>query len=194
MRVVHRREFPGLTKPGILLLVCSCCIHSYMICYCLTSCFTWLITSGCMAMTETSAGAASRLSTLSEKGTAGSQNPHQKPPWERIDLTIRIVTAKTSDGRALGVSSEAKPLFCLERIPQGLLCKWYVTKDRKSYINSVNKSIPGNAVAIRSDCERLEKCLQLRAAEIYNLYTKTKGRRKYEIIKSLFECLSKKGK
>ena len=163
-----------------------------MICYCLTSCFTWLITSGCMAMTETSAGAASSLSTLSEKDTADSQNPRQKPPWERIDLTIRIVTAKTSDGRAFGVSSEVKPLFCLE-IPQGHLCKWYVTKDRKSYINSVNKSIPGNAVAIRSDCERLEKCLQLRAAEIYNLYTKTKGRRKYEIIKKSIRVFVKEG-
>ena len=65
-----------------------------------------------MDMTETSAGAA--ISTLSENDTAGSQNPRQKLPWERIDLIIRIMSAKTTDGRALGVSSEAKSLFCLE--------------------------------------------------------------------------------
>ena len=59
-----------------------------------------------MAMTETSAGAATRLSTLSEKDTPASQNPCQKLPWERIDLTIRIMSAKTGDGRALGVPEQ----------------------------------------------------------------------------------------
>ena len=57
----------------------------------------------------------------------------------------------------------------------------------------MNKSIPGNAVAIRSDCERLEKCLQLRATEICNLYTKTKGRRKYEMIKKCMRVFVKEG-
>ena len=71
-----------------------------------------------MAMIE---NAGATTSTLSENDTAATKNrPRQKLPWERIDLSIEIVNAKTSDGRALRVPNKAKPLFCLE-IPYGAL-------------------------------------------------------------------------
>ena len=54
--------------------------------------------------------AGATTSTLSDNNTAATKNrPHQILPWERIDLSIEIVSGKTSDGRVLGVPSEAKP-------------------------------------------------------------------------------------
>ena len=78
----------------------------------------------------------------------------------------------------------ANPLLSL-RIPNRLLLQWRTeiqsSSGRLRYIACLNKSVPGGAVLLRSESERLERVLQARASTVHSQVAKAKGSRSREL-------------